>query len=258
MPDTINHSLLPFIAYGDECKAGDNDTLVYAYVIVPRHRLHVVELRLRRLKRKYRIPRELIIHCSPMRNEHERRKLGIPHVRIQDINSLTADIVTLINENSIGVRYAVGSLSEMQQALPAQLAWHDENGPTDKFFSTECDYKGHLGMMSLACLTPMNGLPDQSNCEIICAAEPSMARFFGQNRQADSILGGFNDRAERITPTIVAAHEAACLQIADVAAYICANANRTDREIKFYRDQFARIKYWTRSVSHLGDEPRSA
>ncbi|MGO0790083.1 hypothetical protein ACTOWA_09465 [Herbaspirillum seropedicae] len=254
-----NSTAAPFLAFGDESIAADGDMVVYAYVIVRRTRLHQVEGRLRRLKRQFKIPQEVMLHCRQLMAPHQREKLGIAHLSTEDARLIIARAITLMNESYVWVKYAYCSLASFTANMGDVIQFTDNSGAVGPIAKVNPSAKALTGMLAHAAMVAFaanNPGPRAEFCEVFASEERTAVKpLFGDgpSKQADSIFGGFSDIGTppgstfRLDPQIAPAERHECFQLADIAAYLCANAKSKRQKYPFYEEQLSRLRFWTRS-----------
>ena len=254
-----NSPAAPFLAFGDESIAGDGDTVVYAYVVVHRRRIHQVEARLRRLKSRFKIPQGVMLHCRQLMAPHQREKLGISHLTTEHARNVIGHAVTLMNESAVWVKYAYCSLEEVAATMGKEIVLRNQDGSESIAQPVNVSSKAVVGMlahMSMVAVAKGNPGPRAEDCQIFASEERTPVQpLFGSGpmRRADSTFTGFSDvgapagYAFQVMSTVAPAQEMACFQLADIAAYMCANALAKNRRYPFYADQVARLRLWTAS-----------
>lgn len=254
-------SAAPYLAFGDDSHFPNTNTLVFAVVIIPRTRLKQVETRLAVLKEKYKVPAHVPLHCKILFNRHPKEKAGLSHLSPKDVYSIAARAVTIMNQTGVILRYAVADLSVCQSAIGKELELvNKDDVSTTKLPITEIDQdfgKVIIGKLANLCFAvPPDGShgPTASECEIFLAEDKTKLKFVigAHGRRADSHYSGFSDigatdgNVFQLQPTILKAHEAPMLQLADIAAYMCSHMSDTSEKGRFLQEQLARVRYWSR------------
>lgn len=245
-----------YLAFGDDSQFGD--TLVYAFVIVHRDRAPQVRTHLHELKQRFKIPASEGLHCRVLFSGHQRKKAGLGHLSPQDVRSLIAEAVTIINEGPVLIRFAVGTLAEFGRALGNQIEMQHESDGSITRLPVKLDPKGLLGILMQMCFAVAsdgsNG-PNASQCQIFASKDPTKVEFIGSKRQrADAMYSGFNDigaptgNVFQLMPTTVDPASEQLLQLADIAAYICSHSTDESDANSFFREQRGRFLYWSRGV----------
>lgn len=253
-----------YIAFGDDSQF--KNTLAYAFVIVRRVRLRAIEGRIGVLKEKFKIPKEVPLHCRILFSGQQRQKVGLGHLTPQDAQSIVAHAVTIMNQGPVLVRYSIGDLAEIGVALGSELEMqHDSDGSIVKV-PVKMDPKGLLGLLMQACFAvPPDGSqgPSASDCKIVVSEDSTMVEFIGAKRQrADGMYSGFSDigaqsgQVYQLQPSSVPAASQPVLQLADIAAYICSHSMDVSPNNAFFREQRDRFRYWSRAV--FAADPRSS
>lgn len=242
-----------YVAFGDDSQF--KDTLVYSFIIVRRTRLRAVEARIAILKERFRIPKDGILHCRVLFSGQQRQKAGLGHLTPQDVQSIVARAVTIMNQGLVLVRYSVGDLAEFGAALGSEIEMqHESDGSTVKV-PVKLDPKGLLGMLMQSCfaVSPDGSQgPPASECKIFASEDSTMVEFIGsKRRRADGMYSGFSDigapvgQVFQLQPEIVSAASQPLLQLADITAYICSHSTDDSPENTFFREQRDRFRYWS-------------
>lgn len=245
-----------YLAFGDDSQV--RDTLVYAFALVRRTRLGAVEARIAALKERFKIPNEIVLHCRVLFSGQQRQKAGLSHLTPQDVRSIVARAITIMNHGSVLVRYSVGDLSKFGSTIGSELEMqHESDGSTTKL-PVKLDPKGLLGMLMQACfaVSPDGSQgPPASECKVFVSEDSTMVEFIGaKRRRADGMYSGFSDigapsgQVFQLQPTIVSAASQPLLQLADIAAYVCSHSVDDSPENAFFREQRDRFRYWSRAV----------
>lgn len=252
----------PYLAFGDDSHFPNTNTLVFAVVIIPRVRLKQVETRLAVLKEKYKIPAHIPLHCKILFSGQQREKAGLSHLSPIDVRAIVARAVTIMNQTGVILRYASADLSVCQSAVGKELELvnkHDVS--TTKLPITEIDQDfgkaiiGNLANLCFAVPPDCSHGPTASECEVFLAEDKTEIKFVisGHRRRADSHYSGFSDigapdgHVFQLQPTILKAHEAPMLQLADITAYMCSHIFDTSEKGRFLQEQLARVRYWSRA-----------
>jgi len=129
-------------------------------------------------------------------------------------------------------------------------------GPSAKVNISAKAVTGLLAHAAMVANAPNNQGPRADLCQIYASEERTPVKpLFGDgpSKRVDSALGGFSDVGApsgstfRLDPLVAPAEEYACFQLADIAAYLCANAKTKSQKYPFYADQLSRLRFWTRS-----------
>ncbi|SRR5581483_6298943 len=245
-----------YVAFGDDSQF--KNTLAYAFAIVRRARLRAIEGRIGVLKERFRIPKDMPLHCRVLFSGQQRQKAGLGRLTLKDVQSIVARVVTIMNQGPVLVRYSIGDLAEFGVALGNEVEMqHESDGSTVKL-PVKKDPKGFLGLLMQACFAvPPDGSqgPPASDCKIVVSEDSTMVEFIGpKRRRADGMYSGFSDigapdgRVFQLQPSIVPAAGQPLLQLADIAAYICSHSMDDSPENAFFREQRDRFRYWSRSM----------
>ena len=240
-----------FVAFGDESQFGN--TVVYAYVIVPRLRVTQVEARLLSLKRAFRIPPDTALHCKVLFHEDKRSKANLEHLTPDRVRALLHHALTIMNQGRTILRYGVADLDDARKrfGVDSTMTLRSAAGEPDLTLPVNFDPKAIIGLLAKGCFAvPEDGSqgPSLSQCQIIASREPSMVRFVGRRSQAHNLYGGFSEigAAEgevfQFQPSLSTEALAPLLQLADVAAYTCSHAQTPGSNTAFFRDLLSRIK----------------
>ncbi|MFM0071844.1 hypothetical protein PQQ86_11790 [Paraburkholderia sediminicola] len=241
----------PFVAFGDDSQYGDS--LSFAFVLVPRTRVRFAERKLERLKKRFKIPQEITLHCRTLFSGQQREKAALGHLSPSDVQSITAQAITIINDVNARVHFAVQDASTFFAGLGNELQLFNQDGSPGVKLPVTPDPKGLLGMMAFSCFPlDQNGRygPTASQCEIYVSEDKTKVSFIGEKRtRADSHYAGFfemGDAFGQLNANIVAANALPLLQLADIAAYICSHAFSKTGEVHFWKEQCGRITNWFR------------
>jgi Protein of unknown function (DUF3800) len=245
-----------YLAFGDDSQSGD--TLVYAFVIARRTRIRAVEARITALKDRFKIPKHTTLHCRILFSGHQRQKAGLGHLTPEDVQSIVARSITIMNQSSVLVRYPIADLVEFGDSLSNEIEMqHESDGSTIKL-PVQLDPKGILGMLMQSCFAvPLDGShgPSASDCRIFVSEDSTKVEFIGERRRrADALYSGYSDvgappgNVFQLQPSVVKADSEPILQLADIAAYVCSHAHDATAEGRFFGEQLSRFRYWSRSV----------
>jgi hypothetical protein len=168
-----------------------------------------------------------------------------------------ASVVTAAIEAKSFLRYAFTTVEDARSALGETMTFHNHtDGPTYAVPVGD-DPKGLFGMLMSACTLddPIDPrVPKSTESEIFVSEEASQVRFLGQNRRADSLLSHFSEigtprgTLHQLTPNIAAANAHPLLEVADVAAYLCAHAHDPEIKFDFFPNQLHRMRHQMTSV----------
>jgi hypothetical protein len=239
----------PMVAFGDESLASDQDTAVYAFFMIKRSHLFRLDRKLALLKKKFGIPPDVLLHCRQLISPAQRAKLNLHHLSTEDARRVIAHAVTLINELRGLVCYAYCSLADVSE-LGKTIKVMDPDGVWAEH-PVNAEAKAMSGILSdIAFLSASHHGITSENCDVYISEDKSIVkRLFGKGStqaQYSMTLGGVTSSGSGAdtgaNKIIVRTDELAGLQLADVAAYVCANAKSTHQKYPFFRDQLSRIE----------------
>ena len=242
-----------YVAFGDDCQL--YDLLVFAFAIVRRTDVSWVEKRIAALKLYFGLPSDLIIHCRVLLHPHQREKAGISHLSTADARKIISRMITIANQASILIRYTWCRAFTIQEAVGTQIELKHVSDGTTITHPVNPDPKVLLSILMQTCFAvPPDGSegPLAAECEIIVAKEPTKKhQFIGKGkRRIDRMYSVYSDiGAERneifdICSTPKPQDCTSLLQLADVAAYVCAHARDSDDQQEFYKQQYRRIRHY--------------
>jgi len=242
----------PYFAFGDDSHCGD--IVVFAFVIIPRNQIEVLETKIDLLKQRFKIPKETTLHCRVLFNGHQREKAGLAHLKPAAVQTLISRLVTIMNQSSVHIRWAVQDFARFMQALGSEIELRDKTGESVTRLSVNHDPKGLIGMLMNVCFAVAEDGsqgPSASQCKIYVSEDATKCRFLGEDRRrADAQFNGFSDigappgHVFRFHGTVAKAEAHAMFQLADVAAYVCSHAYDDRPERKFFREQISRFRNW--------------
>lgn len=259
---TVGGDTAEYLAFGDDSQYGD--TLVYAFAIIHRSRISVTESRLAALKRRYRIPDAVPLHCRVLFSGDQREKAGLGHLTPQSAKQIFERVITIMNRGPVFIRYAVADLAECKAAMGNELQMYNKNGIESDRLSVIVDPKAILGLLMQTCFAvPADGSegPTSSQCTIYVSSDATRVKFIGpQRKRADRMYSGFSSigapegQVYQLSPIAVKEEQQPLLQLADIAAYTCSHAIEACETNSFFRTQQNRFKYWLRKrfVADLG------
>lgn len=250
-----------YLAFGDDSQF--SGVLVYAFVITRRTRVKAIEARIAALKERFRIPKQIAFHCRILFSGHQRQKAGLGHLTPEDVQSIIARSITIMNQNSVLIRYAITDLARFGESMGDEIEMQHESDGSKIRVLVKLDPKGVLGMLMQSCFAvPPDGSqgPSASDCKIFVSEDSTKVEFIGKKRKrADGLYSGFSDigapvgNVFQLQPTVAKADREAILQLADIAAYVCSHASDDSAESRFFRDQRKRFRHW--SCSELATDP---
>jgi len=248
----------PFLAFGDDSQ--HKGLLTFAYIVVPKSKTQRLMRELDRLKRQFRIPKDVPIHCRVLFSGHQREKCGLAHFKRDDPLRLVHHVVTLMNKYDLFIRYAFAREETWKGLWEGKSVseLHDDSGAPVEISVTQ-DPKGVLGMLAQACwAAPDTNGPRAIDCEMYASKDPTPTRFMGQQkRQAHHWIRGLStvNAPEgawlEISPSFEPSEYAPLLELADVAAYIYCHALHGRAKEPQFVELAERIRYWSRAEFHL-------
>ena len=265
--NVINVSSDPaeYLAFGDDSQYGD--TLVYTFAIIHRNRISVTESRLVALKRRYRIPDAVPLHCRVLFSGDQREKAGLGHLTPQSAKQIVERAITIMNRGSVLIRYAVADLAECKVTMGNELQMYDKSGTESDRLSVIVDPKAVLGILMQSCFAvPADGSegPTSSQCTIYVSDDATRVKFVGpQRKRADRMYSGFSSigapegQVYQLSPIPMREEQQPLLQLADIAAYTCSHAFEVRETSSFFRTQHNRFKHWLRK-RYVADVSQSA
>lgn len=238
-----------FCAYGDESR--HKDILVYAYAGFDRENIGHAEKVVDMLRKEYKFPKRLPIHCRVLYNAEARRKCGLSHLNFEKVNKLIGQLINQMNEIPVVCRFAWTALTDKQPLVDSSdPEWRLPNEP-----------KGIIGILMQGCFAVpadgSQGLP-ANETEIFVSADSTKIQFMGKKRyQAHRGYRGFSDIGAPtgeifgIQPRVIPNDrwmEHPLLQVGDVFAYICSHIDQTMVRDDFYTNLLKSITYWSRAT----------
>lgn len=140
-----NNPAANFVAVGDDSVF--NGAIVYGYAIFRRTRLKSLIRGVRDIKRRFNIPDDVEIHCKDLRLEVSRAKLGLQHLTDHDVESVYRNVVTLINQCDVLVKYGL-AFEEKIRSFWDSGSTVLEGGGTSVEVPVKFDVKGILGLLA--------------------------------------------------------------------------------------------------------------
>jgi hypothetical protein len=248
-------SSAPYLAFGDDSQFGD--VLAYAVIIVRRTKLRQIESRLSALKERFRIPKQIALHCRELFHVHPRQKAGLSHLSDENARAIVAHAITILNQGDSILRYTIGNLSYFRTIIGDELEFTHESDGSKMNLSAKVDPKGLLGIMMHACFSvPPDGSsgPNASECQIFASEDRTKVKFIGPGgRRADGLYSGYSDIGApegvvfQLQPTLLKPGAVPLLQLADIAAYMCSHSADTSLQGRFFLEQLSRVRYWVRA-----------
>ena len=241
-----------YIAYGDDSQY--NGALVYAFLIFKRTKLKSIVREVEDIKRRFKFPVGVGIHCRELLSGQLREKKGLSHLTETDINSIFANVITVINRYQGLVRFTYSFMSKLDGMFPEdKIVFQSINGDPDIAMPARLDPKGVLGHLALGCFMngndPRHG-PSPADCQIFISPDPTVIKFIGEKRsQAHFLASGFIrdfgglDVFNRVEPIIGGGDYPQLLDVADVLAYVCCHAIHADSSQKRFNQLYDLIDW---------------
>lgn len=180
------------VVYGDDCYY--ENILVFAFVGIKRELIQKVEQELIEIKKHFKIPNELPLHCRVLFNPDQRRKKNISHLTTDDARSVIYRAVSIMNRNSIYLRFAFTYMDIAKEYFDIPFEMKNVENTISDIVPAVADPKGILSMLMPMCLTPYPGLPILSNQESIVAEDATRIKFIGkEKRRVDSRYRAYSD-----------------------------------------------------------------
>lgn len=241
----------PFVAFGDDSRYGP--FAAFAFVLIPRTRVGSARKKLDQIKRRFRIPPSLVLHCRTLFSGQQREKMGLAHLTREDVRAIVAQAITAINQVNGRLHYAVQDFTAFSQMVGKEIQMTSVDGSPPITLPVSEEPKGLLGTLAIACfpLDPSGAFgPSAAQCEIYASEDKTKISFIGEGRtRADSLYSGFldggsDDALFQLNAHLVAADADPLLQLADIAAYVCSHAASSAEDDRFWREQCARVVNW--------------
>lgn len=239
-----NNSAANFVAVGDDSIF--NGAIVYGYAIFRRTRLKSLIRGVRDIKRRFNIPDDVEIHCKDLRLEVSRTKLGLQHLTDRDVESVYRNVVTLINQCDVLVKYGL-AFEEKIKAFWDSGSIVLEGGGTTVEVPVKFDVKGILGLLAqMGLASPGGKVPNVEQMEVYVASDSTKVKFLGDKaRQAHYWAKGFNDMgtgAVLYTAPNIGGCPSELFEIADVIAYMCSHAAHGKAEQPFFHELLSSVR----------------
>lgn len=238
-----------FLAVGDDSAYGD--VLTYAFLIIKRGHSRTVKHKLQLLKKRFKIPEHVSLHCKILMHGDQRKKHDIDHLTREDTARIIRHAITIISECAIYLRYAYCYFSDGKRLIEQERGELEFTKDYNEkiYFQATPDQKGFLGLLMQSCWSvPENGAegPTAQQCQIIASADSTKTEFIGSGkRQAHNRYNGYIQMPEnflvQLQPKIEQANDNLLLQLADIAAYACVQSLSDGANKDFYEQQLQRI-----------------
>lgn len=242
-----------YIAYGDDSQY--NGALVFAFFIFKRTKLKSIVRDIEDVKRRFRFPPGVGIHCRELMSGQTREKKGLAHLSAGDIDSILNNVVTVVNRYQGLVRFEYAFESKFVGLFGSgELVLKSTIGEPDISLPARPDPKGILGMLAQGCFAngPNGGKhgPCAADCQIYISPDRTMTKFIGaKSSQAHYLTSGFIDdgrepgRVDKVEPIIGGGDYPQLLDVADVLAYVCCHAIHKDPIQKRFNQLYDRMKW---------------
>jgi hypothetical protein len=234
----------PFVAFGDESLAADRDSVAYAYVWFLRGKTDLIESRIRRVKKRFKVPEHIRLHCSQFMAPDQRTKLGIGFLTTPQVRDMLKRVVTVINDSHVSIIYGQCSMQDAKLALGSEISFC---GPAEDTHALPINHsaKSLQGFLSNCCKVHL----PQNLCQIFNAAEYSMTpQLIGRGKQQAhntnpmfSDIGAPAAQWYEVQHTVAEANYHVGFELADVVAYLSVNAFVKAQPHAYYKEQLQRI-----------------
>jgi hypothetical protein len=184
----------PYMSFGDDSQY--EGRLVYAYVFFKRTKLKSILREISLLKKRFKFPKGVDLHCRNLISGQQRKKLGLSHLSKTDVESIFRNIITIINKYKVLVRYSHAS-EDVKGYFDRgiEVGSNDPNMP-NFMLNTRYDPKGVLGLLATMCfaINPDGSEgPIADQCEIYTSPDYTKVDFWGGvKQQAHYLTGGFS------------------------------------------------------------------
>lgn len=240
----------PYMSFGDDSQY--EGRLVYAYVFFKRTKLKSILREISLLKKRFKFPKGVDLHCRNLISGQQRKKLGLSHLSKTDVESIFRNIITIINKYKVLVRYSHAS-EDVKGYFDRgiEVGSNDPNMP-NFMLNTRYDPKGVLGLLATMCfaINPDGSEgPIADQCEIYTSPDYTKVDFWGGvKQQAHYLTGGFSaigaaDNEVYKIESNIGGPYLELLQLADVVAYLCCHAVHGKVAEPFYYELLSKIKW---------------
>ena len=234
-----------YVAVGDDSVF--NGAIVYGFAVFRRTRLKGLVRGVKDIKQRFRIPDDVDIHCKDFRHEYSRSKLGIQHLSDTDVESVYRNVVTLLNQSDVLVKYGLAYEDKVRGVWDEGVMVLEGGGSTVEV-PVRYDPKGILGLLAQTCFSSAPGSghgPSAEELEIFIAPDSTKVKFLGNARQAHNWARGFSDMGTgavlEVIPNVGGCPKG-LFEIADVIAYMCSHAAHGKAEQPFFHELLASVK----------------
>ncbi|AUG08907.1 hypothetical protein [Pseudomonas sp. S09G 359] len=254
-----------YIAYGDD--SGYNDALVFAFFIFKRTKLKSIVRDIDDIKRRFKFPLGVGIHCRELNSGQIRKKKGLDHLSEEDINSVLNNVITVVNRYQGLARFGYAFTDKSLGAFSSgELVMQSTIGEADIALPIAPNPKGILGFLAQMCFAngPQGGPngPCAADCQIFISPDPTMTKFIGpRSTQAHYLTSGYIDdgrnigKVDKVEPIIGGGKYPQLLDVADVLAYVCCHAIHKDPLQKKYNQLYDRLEWRVGSEFVLDPSP---
>jgi hypothetical protein len=252
-----------YIAYGDDSRYGG--ALVFAFFIFKRTKLKSIVREIEDIKRRFRFPAGVGIHCRELMSGQARDKKGLSHLSKEDIDSILNNVITVINRHQGLVRFGYAFENKIDGLFGSgELVMESTIGEPDITLPAKADPKAIIGILAQACFGngpngSMNG-PCAADCQIFISPDKTVTKFIGpKGSQAHSLASGFISdgrvpgMVDKVEPIIGGGDYPQLLDVADVVAYICCHAIHRAESEKRFNQIYDRMEW--RVGSEFGIDP---
>jgi len=234
-----------YLAVGDDSVF--NGAIVYGFAIFRRTRLKRLVQGVKDVKQRFGIPADIDIHCKDFRLACSRSKLGIEHLSDVDVENVYRNVVTLINNCDVLVKYGL-AYEDKVRGFWSEGTITLEGGDSPVEVPVRYDPKGILGVLAQTCFASAPGAghgPSVEELEIFIAPDSTKVKFLGGARQAHNWARGFSDMGtgivHEVTPNIGGCAKE-LFEIADVIAYMCSHAAHGKAAQPFFYGLLSSVK----------------
>lgn len=213
-----------FCGFGDD--SVKNNILVYALAILHRSKISLAEQLVNNLKEEYKIPPEINLHCRILFHDDARRKKGLSHLTTASVKKLIEKLIYELNLMDVLCR-VVTAIKPISATLNVLSKSHET------FPELNTNSKNLLGLLSMVCYNIPENNPlkvKKEDMEIWVDGDSTKIEWAGKRKQAHSGYQNYSDVGAQkgslfhFVPHIMTGEKHPLLQVADVVAFISANA----------------------------------
>lgn len=234
-----------YVAVGDDSVF--EGAIVYGFAIFRRTRLKRLVQGVKDIKQRFRIPDDVDIHCKDFLHECSRSRLGIHHLSNTDVESVYRNVVTLLNQCDVLVKYGLAFEDKIRGIWDSGTLVL-EGGDSTVEVPVRYDPKGILGLLAQTCFSSAPGAghgPSAEELEIFIAPDSTKVKFLGGARQAHNWARGFSDMGTgtvlEVVPNIGGCPKE-LFELADVIAYMCSHAAHGRAKQPFFYGLLSSVK----------------